>query len=78
MPITKTYKSYPYRLQICTCVVPEIESWGYHLIGGDEYPRLLPGTSFKCKCGGHIDRKIGIPEDIKDRVDYYWDHPENW
>jgi hypothetical protein len=58
-------------------VVPEIESWSYHLIS-DEYPKLLPGTSFKCKCGGIIDRKIDIPEIIKDRVDTYWDHPEDW
>lgn len=65
-------------IAICVCEIPKIKKWGYHLMGGVNVPRLLPGTSFTCICGGCINKDIPIPDEVKAQVEHFWNHPENW
>lgn len=73
----KTYEGYPLKVPICDCEKPTIKRWGYHLIG-NPILKLLPGTSFTCKCGGYIDREVKISKRIRGRVEGFWAHPEDW
>ncbi len=77
MPYEKKFEAYPYKALICDCKKPTIKSYNCHLIG-NLVPRLLPGTSFICKCGGYIDRQIIIPKETRDKIDEFWAHSEVW
>ena len=76
-PIVVEVNGYPYKVLTCQCSEPVVDHWNYHLIG-NLIPRLLPGTSFVCKCGGYITKKIDLPKETLDKVKDFWDHPEDW
>lgn len=71
------FDRYPYKALICQCPEPVIDRWSYHLVG-NLVPRLLPGTSFVCKCGGYITGKMDIPKEILEQVEEFWTRPEDW
>lgn len=75
-PIEIKVNGYPWRVLTCQCTKPVINHWDYHLIG-NLIPRLLPGTSFICKCGGYITQ-MDVPKEILKRVEEFWAHPEDW